>query len=155
MKNFAKVVLCSAILVTIPVSMSATAGGQFKHQIEARQGYYKMIKFNFGVLGAMVKGKKEYNADTASTAANNIYTLSKLNNEMLWPKGSDNNQAKGTSAKPAIWENFPDVQEKSRNWKSAVKTLASEAGNGLAALRASFGPVGKSCKSCHDDYKAK
>lgn len=153
MNKFVKITLCSAMLAT--ASLPAVAEGPFEDQIEARQGYYQMIKFNFGILGAMVKGKKEYDADTATTAANNIYTLSKLNNGMLWPKGSDNNQVEGTNAKPGIWENFSDVQEKSGKWKSAVETLAGEAGNGLDSLKASFGPVGKSCKGCHDEYKAK
>ncbi|EAR62583.1 c-type cytochrome [Neptuniibacter caesariensis] len=152
MKQLAKIAICSAVLATASAPTMAEA---FKDEIKARQGYYQVIKYNFGVLGAMVKGKKDYDADTATTAANNIYNLSKLNNGMLWPKGSDNSQLDTTKAKPGIWENFDDVKQKHGNWQKAVKTLAGEAGNGLSSLKKSFGPVGKSCKSCHDEYKAK
>jgi len=33
--------------------------------------------------------------------------------------------------------------------------MAENAGNGLEALQSSIGDVGKSCKGCHDDYRAK
>lgn len=153
MKRLSKAILTTAI--TAVLVTPAYAEEPFEDQIKARQGYYKLIKANFGVMAAMVKGKADYDAAKATTAANNIYTLSKLNNGMLWPKGSDNSQLDFTKAKPEIWENFDDVQEKSGNWKAAVETLAGEAGNGLDALKKSFGPVGKACKACHDDYKAK
>lgn len=153
MKQMIKIALCSAMMAT--VSIPAVAAEPFEDEIKARQGYYQVIKYNFGLLGAMVKGKKDYDADMAATAANNILAMSKLNNSLLWPKGSDNSQLDNTRAKPAIWENYPDIKEKSGNWKSAVETLAVEAGNGLGALKSSFGPVGKACKACHDDYKAK
>ncbi|WP_299182291.1 cytochrome c [uncultured Neptuniibacter sp.] len=153
MKQLAKITLCTAMLAT--VTAPAVADEVFKDEINARQGYYQIIKYNFGILGAMVKGKKDYDADIASTAANNIYNLSKLNNGMLWPKGSDNSQLDNTKAKPGIWENFADVKQKQSDWQLAVEKLASDAGNDLDSLKKSFGPVGKSCKSCHDDYKAK
>ncbi len=153
MKQVVKVVLCTAMLAT--VSAPTVAEEAFKDEINARQGYYKLVKYNFGILGAMVKGKKDYDAGVAATAANNIYSLSKVNNSMLWPKGSDNSQLDSTRAKPAIWENFDDVKEKHGNWQAAVEKLAQDAGNGKDALKMSFGPVGKACKACHDDYKAK
>lgn len=153
MKQLVKIALCSAMIAT--VSVPAMAEDPFENEIKARQGYYQVIKYNFGVLAAMVKGKKDYDAEMANTAANNILTMSTLNNSQLWPKGSDNSQLDYTRAKPGIWENYPDVKEKSGNWKAAVETLAGEAGNGLDALKGSFGPVGKACKACHDDYKAK
>lgn len=153
MKPFLKIVLCSTLLST--ASIPAIAADPFKDEIKARQSYYQVIKYNFGILGAMVKGKKDYDAALADSAANNILALSKLDNSQLWPKGSDNSQLDNTRAKPAIWENYPDVKEKSANWKAAVEKLAGNAGNGLGALKGSFGPVGKACKACHDDYKAK
>ncbi len=153
MKHLRKIVLST--VVTAVIATPVYAEKPFEDQIKARQGYYQMLKFNFGQLAAMVKGKKEYNAEQATTAANNIYSLSKLNNGLLWPKGSDNSQLDYTKAKPGIWENFPDVKEKSGNWKAAVETLAGEAGNGLGALKSSFGPVGKACKACHEEYRAK
>ena len=151
MKKIATAILCSTVFMTSPVS----ADEPFEDEVKARQGYYQMVKFNFSVLGEMVKGNTEYNAETANTAAQNILALSQLNNGALWPKGSDNDSIENTKAKPEIWENFADVKEKSSTWKDAVATLAMEAGKGEAQLKSSFGPVGKACKACHDDYRAK
>jgi len=148
-----KATICTAMIAAL--STPAIADKPFEDEIKARQGYYKLLKYNFGILGAMVKGKKDYDADLANTAAQNIFSLSQVNNSFLWPKGSDNANVEDTRAKPEIWENFDDIGEKSGNWKAAVDTLSGNAGNGLDALKKSFGPVGKACKACHDDYKAK
>jgi len=40
-------------------------------------------------------------------------------------------------------------------YNAEAAVLAAEAGNGLDALRAAIGDVGKSCKGCHDEYRAK
>lgn len=151
MKKAATIILCSAVLA----SPLASADEPFKDEIKARQGYYQMVKFNFGLLGEMVKGKREYDSAAADTAAQNILKLSQVNNGLLWPKGSDNSAVENTKAKPELWANFADVKEKGENWRTAVAILAEEAGKGEDALKASFGPVGKACKACHDDYKAK
>jgi cytochrome c556 len=37
----------------------------------------------------------------------------------------------------------------------ASAALASVAGEGLDALRSKIGDVGKSCKGCHDNFRAK
>ncbi|MDP5360798.1 MAG: cytochrome c, partial [Paracoccaceae bacterium] len=37
---------------------------------------------------------------------------------------------------------------------AATATLASVAGDGLDAMKAAFGPVGQSCGSCHESYRA-
>lgn len=153
MKHVIKIALCSAMIAT--VSLPAVAAEPFEDEIKARQGYFQVIKYNFGILGAMVKGKKDYDATAAKTAAQNIYNLSMLDNGLLWPPGSDNSKLDNTKAKPEIWEKYPDISEKGEKWSAAVKVLAGEAGNGLDALKGSFGPVGKACKACHDDYKAK
>lgn len=139
-----------ALLVAGPVVAS-----DFEKQIETRQAHMSLIGYNVGVLGAMAKGKMDYDSVLASDVATNIFLAASMKNSTLWPAGSDMDSVEGTKAKAAIWSNGADVAEKFGAFRAAAKTLSEQAGVDLASLRSAMGPVGKSCKSCHSDYKAK
>lgn len=143
------------ILTTTLVAISTTsiaADKQLEDAIEARQGFMDMVSFNMSILGAMAKGKRDYDPALAEAAAQNIYSASTMNNSAMWPQGSDNSNPdlKGkTEALPYIWENFAEIGEKHQDWTTASKNLAANAGKSLNDLRKAIGPVGKSCKGCH------
>lgn len=147
-------------LVTVALLMShqvVRAEVPFESEIEARQSFMHVMKFYMGILGDMAKGKVEYNAELADTTAKNIYAASQFNNGAMWPQGSGNDNpklAELTGALPAIWTSYPKVAEKHQTWSEASAVLAENAGKGLDSLRQSIGPVGKSCKGCHDSFKA-
>ena len=61
-----------------------------------------------------------------------------------------------THALPAIWDKLEDFVSKARDFEAAAKTFdAAARSSDLAAIRASFADLGKSCKACHDSYRAK
>ncbi len=61
-----------------------------------------------------------------------------------------------THAKPAIWEKPEDFAQKARAFQGAVTAFDAAARSGdLAAINTAFGDLGKSCKACHDPYRAK
>jgi len=124
--------------------------------IEARQGYYQVVKHNMGSLAAMAKGEAPYDAKKAATYAKNLEMLTQLNNESMWIAGTSNKDMPGkTRALPEIWSTYPAIAEKSDAWKKATAKLAVSAGKGLDALRADIRGVGQSCKGCHDEFRAK
>jgi cytochrome c556 len=112
------------------------------------------MALNIGVLGNMARGNTEYDAEAAQTAANNLVTMSQIDQSFHWPEGTDNFALDGTRALPAIWENLPDVIEKWQAFGSAAEGLAAVAADGLEPMRAALGPVGGTCGACHDDYRA-
>ena len=129
----------------------------FKKQIEARKAFMQIYAYNLGLLGAMAKGEAEYNAEVASGAAGNLLSLVQMDNGTMWPQGSgaDGDGLTGkTRAKGEIWANFPEVGEKHKALAEAVSKMAGEAGNGLDAVRANMGAVGKGCKGCHESFRA-
>lgn len=151
----------TALALISALGLTALAHAQDKgpHDaaIKGRQAMFQTYSFNMGILGAMAKGKIEYNADLAAESAANLNAAVNFGQSAMWPEGSDNEtpgNAK-TRALPAIWSNFPDVLEKSKALQQASETLVGEAGNGLDALQSAIGAVGDSCKGCHDDYRAK
>ena len=157
MEKFIKAALCATVLATT-VSPVMAEDFPVEDQIEGRQGYFQMVKFNMGVLGAMAKGERDYDAKLAQAIADNLKNAALMDNALMWPKGSDMD-AEGlsgkTKAKAAIWQEGSDIGEKQENWVAAVNTMAENAGQGVDALRGAIGPLGKSCKACHKEYKAK
>lgn len=61
-----------------------------------------------------------------------------------------------THAKPEIWQSPEDFAAKRGAFQEAAQAFAAAAqGSDLAAIRAAHGELGKSCKACHDLYRAK
>jgi len=133
------------------------AEGPHDKAIKARQAMFQLYSFSSGVLGAMAKGEMEYDAGLAQEMADNLKAAANLGQSAFWPAGSDNSNPENREnrALPKIWETFPAIGENAQKLKDAADVLASEAGQGLDALRGSMGAVGKSCKGCHQEYRAK
>jgi len=147
-----------ALFSALGIAAVATAQDEGPHDaaIKGRQAMFQTYNFNMSILGAMAKGKMDYDADIAAQSAANLNAAANFGQSAMWPEGSDNEtpgNAK-TRALPAIWSNFPDVLEKSNALKESSAVLAAEAGNGLDALKSAIGNVGDSCKGCHDDFRA-
>jgi len=124
--------------------------------IAARKGEMQLRSFNAGPLFGMAKGKMEYDAELATTLANNLLTLTKLNNGRAWKKGTDvGAYPDDTTALAKIWSANSGVGDKGRAFKKAVDELAMVAGDGIDALKPKVGALGKSCKGCHDDFRKK
>ncbi len=145
--------LLAALATSVPVLAMADAR---EDAIEARQGYYRMVKHNAGMLFGMVKGDIPYDAAGATTHAKNLSALANLDTGSMWPEGSDKASMPGkTRALPVAWETFPAIMEKQAAFVKAAETLAANAGNGPDALRADIGALGASCKGCHETYRAR
>lgn len=148
----------SALSLAALVAMPAVAEQPFEKEIEARKAHMQVVKYNMGILGAMAKGKRDYNAELAEAVAQNLYGAAVMNNMTMWPEGSDNSVAgleKLTKSKPEMWAEDSEVGDKHTAWVNASETMVSAAGQGLGSLKKAMGPLGKSCKGCHKAYKAK
>lgn len=144
-----------AAALTGAFALAASAGGHGGNPaVDARQGHMQVMALNIGVLGNMARGNADYDADSAQAAANNLLTISQLDQRFYWPVGTDNATIENTRALPAIWEAGSRVGEIGGEYSAAVEGLAAVAGDGLDAMRAALGPVGAACGACHDDYRA-
>lgn len=157
MKKAVLVTLASVALgATTFVSLAADEL-EFANQIDARQSFMQVYRFNLGMLGAMAKGDMPYDAELASGAANNLLAASRMSNGPMWPAGSDMSAAgyEGvTWAKPETWSADSKVGEKHMALTEALESMAAVAGDGLGAVRGNMGAVGDGCKGCHELYRA-
>lgn len=150
MKRFSFAVAVATMgLIAVPALAQ-----DFSGNVKARQGQFRILAINLGILGGMAKGEMPYDAATAQAAADSIAAVSMINQGPLWPQGSDNMSMEGTRALPAIWENQADLGAKWAALGEAAKGLQAAAGTDAAAIGAALGAVGGTCKACHDAYRA-
>jgi cytochrome c556 len=148
--------VCLLLISSLISTTALAADDPLLKAIKARQGEMQLRAFNVGPLFAMAKGKMDYDAEMAQMLANNLKLMLSLNNGRAWAQGSDNASYPGkTTALPKIWETYPEIGNYGKKYAEAVEALAAEAGNGADALKANLGALGKSCKSCHDDFREK
>lgn len=71
-----------------------------------------------------------------------------------FPKGTGPEMGK-TGAKPEIWQKPADFAAKVRDFQAASNALRQAAASGnMAAVKASYGKLGGTCKACHDPYRS-
>lgn len=147
--KFVKIISAAAIaaaLVSAPLAASAEG---FEAQIKARQGQMQLIAMNLGVLAGMARGKMDYDADMAQTAADDLVALSSLSPTLAFPEGS----AEGSASAESIWTNNADFIEKWDALNPAAIALASVASTDAASIGAALGGVGATCGSCHKAHR--
>lgn len=148
----------SAILATSLLIVSsgiAIAGGHGGNPaVKARKSHMQLYAHNLGILGAMAKGEVDYDAGAASAAANNIASLSTLDQRSYWVPGTSTAElGEETRALPAIWQEGSKAAEIGGQLAEAAAALAAVAGDGQAALGPAMGGVGKACGTCHENYQ--
>ena len=118
-----------------------------------RQSYFTLVAMNFGPLAAMAKGDMPFDAKMAEGFASDLADVTELNLMRGFAPGSD----KGTTrAKPEIWSNLDDFKSKLEDMRREADKLEDIAEEGdPKAIAMQTGAVGKTCKACHDEYKAK
>lgn len=139
--------------------VAATASGAVMAQsipgeVKARQGQFRIMAINLGILGAMAKGQMEYDAEAAQAAADSLVGVAMVNQVPLWPAGTDNVAMAGiTRALPAAWDNFDDVAAKWAAFGEAAAEAQAGVGGGQEAIGPLLGKLGGTCKACHDAYR--
>lgn len=146
MRNLMIAAAVSAGLLITP----AWADEAAEAAIHYRQSVFSAVKWHFGSMAAVVKGKAPFEAEAFAAHAQHVAALSRMALEGF-PKGSDFGE---TKAKDAIWSHFDDFKTKMEAFTTEAEALAKVAeGGDLGAVKKQFGNTGKTCKSCHDDYK--
>lgn len=143
-------------VAAVVFSVSAPASAQFEKAedaIQYRQGALFVMGQHFGRIGAMANGKAPYDAKAAQENADIVATLAPLPWAGFGP-GTD--KGARTKAKPNIWTEQAKFKEHADKMQTATTQLAAAARtNNLDNLKVAFGDAAKTCKACHDNYRAK
>ncbi|ADN74967.1 cytochrome c prime [Ferrimonas balearica DSM 9799] len=145
---------CIALTLAL-ASTGVAAEGAFnsaEDAIEYRQAAFSLIKENFSDMWAMMKEKKPMDEKAFAQRAQHLSLLAQIPFTSFDIAGSDKGD---TSALPAIWQQRDAFDAKAGQFQMATERLALVAKEGDAkAIKQAFGAVGKTCKGCHDDFKA-
>ncbi len=100
-----------------------------------------------GLLGAMIKGEKEFDAAAAEAAKQTLIT----NAADIPTKFANNAADPEAHAKPEVWTNLEDFAAKAAALGTAAAALDATS---LDGIKAGMGAIGGACKDCHMTYKA-
>ena len=147
--------LAAILLVSAAGAVFAQQAPKPETLIKWRQSVYQTIGWNTQRIKANVDG--QYNKDEVVKAANAIAALANSGIGALFAPGTE--QGKGwhdTSTKPEFFKNTARVGELAGNFNKEANELAKIAATGdQAAVKAQFGKLSQTCRSCHDDFKNK
>ncbi len=160
-----KLVIRTFVVLLVALSFMPLAGGRGEavaaenaNPVKERQKLMRAVGKAMKTTGKMLRGDLAYDA-AAATAA--MATMSDVAGRYakLFPEGSDMENSimdfdQESDAKPEIWTNRKDFEVKAVALLDA-STKAGKAAGDKAGLAAVFDEVGKTCKGCHQKYKAK
>ena len=112
MKKLATITFSAALALT---STTVFADKKTEAAIDYRQSVFTAVRWNFGTMGDMMKGKKDFDAAEFSSRADNVAALAKMPLEAFIP-GSYKDSDDDTDALPAIGEDWKNSQ---RVWISS------------------------------------
>ena len=142
-------------LAAAAMAASLPAAAQFQKPEDAikyRKAAFTVMAAHMGRIGAMAQGKAPFDAKAAAENAAIVETMSKLP-FVAFVDGTDKGE---TRAKPEIWKDaakFKAAGTKSQDEIAKMAAALRAPGLTLDQLKTAVGPVGGTCKACHDDFR--
>ncbi len=147
-----RLLLAAATVAGLFAALPASA--QFQKPEDAvkyRQSAMVVMANHFGRIGAMVQGRVPFDAAQAAANAEVVATMSRLP-FIAYVEGTPGTVKGGAS--PKIWTERAKFDEGAKKMQDEVgKLLVAARSNNLDQIKTAFGPVGQTCKSCHDDFR--
>ncbi len=160
MKTELKTLVAAALAFSVLPLVGAGSGvlaAPDANPVKERQKLMRQVGKAMKTSAKMAKGELAYDAAAIASA---MKTMNEVAGKFtdLFPEGSDMENSimdfdRDSDAKPEIWSNKEDFRQKSLALQAASKA-AMEVSGDKAAFLAAFGNVGKTCKGCHEKYKA-
>jgi len=145
--------LATAAAAALTTALPAAAQFQKPEDaIKYRQSVFTVMANHFGRVGAMANGRAPFDAKVAADNMAIAVSMSKLP-FVAFTEGSDKGMP--NRAKPEVWKDAAKFKAAAEKMQAEMAKLDAAAKTGsLDNLKAAFGPVGGTCKACHDDFRA-
>ncbi|RST30440.1 cytochrome c [Sphingomonas ginkgonis] len=111
------------------------------------------------IADAMKAAKRGLDASPTdiATVRSSAATIAGLAPQVLtwFPKGTGVDSGNKTGAKAEIWQQADKFAASAKDFNGAAQAFdAAAKGSDLAATKTAFGNLGKSCKACHEQFRA-
>lgn len=131
------------------VASSAAFANDMETVQEYRHAVYESIGGHMGSIVQIVRNG--YRMGDLEYHANAMAGLSKITPD-LFPEGSGGGD---TEALPEIWEDPDGFAERMQDFVDAADAFAAAAASGdMGQIGGGLQQLGRSCKGCHDNYRA-
>lgn len=146
-KHFAIASLATCVAGTV------LAQAKPEEEIRYRQSVMNVIGRAFTPMVNMAQEKIPYNKDVVTKNTQIIDTLAGL----PWSAfGAGTEKGAPTKADLKVWSEQGKFKESSEKMQQSVAKLSQTVkGGDEKAIKTAIGDLGKTCKSCHDDFRLK
>ncbi|MEM1261345.1 MAG: cytochrome c [Pseudomonadota bacterium] len=143
----------SVAIGLLTASGIAWAQSAAERAVDTRQSVLTVMGWNMAPLGAMARGKMDFDQAVVAQNAERIAWMATMLSDAFAMdtrgSGAESNALDG------IWEDPEDFAEKVAASEAAAKALVeAAAGDDVGAMRQAIGGLGRTCGGCHDAYKA-
>ncbi len=140
------------ILIGFIAAAMAFGAAADENAVKYRQHTMDAIGGHMQALAAIVKGEVDHK-DHIPVHVASLAALSGVAPDLF---GADSREGADTDALPKIWQEPAAFKERLAAFRTAATDLDAvvKAGD-MTKFPPAFGALGKACKSCHDDFKAK
>ncbi|WP_196221557.1 c-type cytochrome [Sansalvadorimonas verongulae] len=150
--TFKKLIPYAAAAAFVSVSAHAMDFAKDEDAVNLRKAHMDLVGTYFGDMGAMIKGKKPFDAAQFQSNADRLAVVTQWSGEGFEGK----HLTSDSKAKPEIWENKAEFDKlmKAFSEKAGKLKIASASGVMKDSIPA-FKEVADSCGSCHKKFKNK
>jgi cytochrome c556 len=119
--------------------------------IKARQSGYFLMGQQMARINATIKGDMPLDKEELQKSAELLELLSRMTPDNF-PAGSEQG---ATKAKPEIWTDSGHFKQLAEATAAEASKLKSAVATGnLSLMKVAYGNASRSCKACHDSFKA-
>lgn len=148
-KRFSWFLACAAFASAMPASAQFAKP---EDAVKYRKSALFVMQQNFGRVAGMAAGKVPFDAKVAAESAAVADFVAKL----PWAGFGPGTDQGDTKAKREIWTEKVKFDDYASKMQAEMTKLAAAAKSGnLDAIKVAVNATGGTCKSCHDDFRAK
>ena len=165
MNNNFKIITLTGALAIFAIS-STSSFADAKHFTKAarsaessydfRTATMNIYKWYLSPMGAMVKGKVDFNKHAFAEYANGLLLASKFDLIEGFPEDSGVMEVEDSVAKDLIWEKPKDFLKAFKTFQEGAQKLADIVKeDDQEAIKAQFKNTSKACSGCHKKFRSK
>lgn len=147
--------LTACLLAISALTLALPASAQFakaEDAVKYRQSALFVMQQNFSRVAGMAAGKIPFDAKVAADSA----AVAEFTSKLPWAGFGPGTDKPESKAKPEIWTSKAKFDDYATKMQSEMTKLAVAAKSGnLDNIKVAVNATGGTCKSCHDDFRAK
>lgn len=139
------------------LSAGFSHAGPIEDQIKYRQSAYSFIGWNTNKIKSQLDKPETFSKEDVIAAANAIAAAANSGLGALYGPGTDQGEGwRKTRLKPEFFQKPEEAKKAAITFNLEANEFAKVAESGdVAQIKAKFGKLTQSCKSCHDSFREK